>query len=171
MRHRLVEDFALAYLNGSMKPDLAERNPTDGRAIEYLMDGPQFGRLNKQEVWSYSGAAGTGYQYRVTYRDKRFSDLDDLLGMYSGSVRVEEDDMPVVEQRLYEQVLVLMKEGRLPRNFKIQSAKDPRIDKIVAELEQLKQAMDRIDERVRRLENQLEAKEGPALLTHSDSVS
>jgi hypothetical protein len=170
-RHRLVEDFAMAYLNGSVKPDVAERNPTDGRAIEYLMDGPQFGRLNKEEVWSYSNAAGTGYQYRVTYRDKRFSDLDNLLGMYTGRVRVEDDDMPVVEQRLYEQILVLIKEGRLPKNFKIQSPKDPRVDKLVAELEQLKQVMDRIDERVRRLENQSEVKEGSALLTHSDSVS
>lgn len=166
-----MEDFATACLNGSIKPDIAERNPTDGRAIEYLMDGPEFGRLNKKEVWSYSNAAGTGYQYRVTYKDKRFSDLDDLLGMYSGTGRVEEDDMPKVEQRLYEQVLVLIKEGRLPKNFKIQSSKDLRLDKLVVELEQLKQLMNSVDERVRRLEQNTEIKERPALFARSDSVS
>ena len=126
-RHRLAEDFATAYLNGSMKPDLAERNPTDGRPIEYLMDGPEFGRLNRRDVWSYSNAPGTGYQYRVIYNDKRFSDLEDLLGKYSGRVQIDGDDMPKVEQSLYELILVLIKEGRLPKNFKIQSAKDPRL--------------------------------------------
>ena len=169
-RHRLVEEFAIAYLNGSMKPDLAERNLNDGRAIEYLMDIRQFEKLNKGEVWSYSNAVGTGYQYRVTYRDKRFSDLDELLGMYSGRVRIEEDEMRMVEQRLYEQILVLIKEGRLPKSFRIQSAKDPRLDKLVADLEELKQVISRIDERVKRLENQVEAKEGSAPPAHSDSV-
>jgi hypothetical protein len=133
------------------------------------MDVPQFEKLNRSEVWSYSNAPGTGYQYRVTYRDKRFSDLDKLLGMYSGRVRVEEDEMPVVEQRLYEQVLVLIKERRLPKNFKIQSAKDPRLDKLVADLDELKQVISRIDERVKRLENQMEAKEGPAPPSPSSS--
>lgn len=151
-----MEDFVIASLNGSMKPDLAERNPTDGRAIEYLMDSPQLGQLNRREIWSYSSAVGTGYQYRVTYKDKRFSDLEDLLGMYSGRVRVEEEEMPKVEQRIYEQVLVLIKEGRLPKNFKIQSAKDPGLDKIVVELEQLRQLMKDVDERVRRLEHQMD---------------
>jgi len=153
-----------------MKPDLAERNPTDGRAIEYLMDGPQFSRLNRREVWSYANAAGTGYQFRVTYNDKRFSDLEDLLGMYSSRVSVDKDDMPRVEQRLYEMVLVLIKEGRLPKNFKIQSAKDPRLDKLAAELEQLRQLVNEIGERVRRLEGQLGVAEGPALLADPDSV-
>jgi len=154
-----------------MKPDLAERNPTDGRAIEYLMDGPEFGRLNRRDVWSYSAAPGTGYQYRVTYKDKRFSDLEDLLGKYSGSVRVDGDDMPRVEQSLYELILVLIKEGRLPKSFKIQSAKDPRLDKVIAELEQLRGLLKQVDERVRRLEHQIEIKESTPLLAQSDPLS
>lgn len=170
-KHRLVEDFATAYLNGSMKPNLAERNPTDGHAIEYLMDGPEFGRLNRRDVWSYSNAPGTAYQYRVTYKDKRFSDLEDLLGRYSASARVDGDDMPRVEQNLYELILVLIKEGRLPKNFKIQSARDPRLDKVVVELEQLRQLMKEIDERVRRLEHQIEINDGTPLFAQSNPIS
>jgi hypothetical protein len=166
-----VEDFAVAYLNGSVKPNLAERNPTDGRIIEYLMDGPQLGRLDKREVWSYSNATGTGYQYRVTYRDKRFSNLDDLLAMYSGRVRVEENDMPAVEQRLYELILVLINEGRLPKNFKIRPAKDPQLDRFLAELEQLGWLLNGIDERVKRLESQMQSEEGYALTPPSNQVS
>jgi len=154
-----------------MKPDLAERNPTDGRPIEYLMDGPEFGRLNRRDVWSYSNAPGTGYQYRVIYNDKRFSDLEDLLGKYSGRVRIDGDDMPKVEQNLYELILVLIKEGRLPKNFKIQSAKDPRLDKLAIELEQLRQLMNEVDERVRRLERNMDVKQGTSLLTPPDPVS
>ncbi len=154
-----------------MKPDLAERNPTDRRAIEYLMDGPEFGRLNRRDVWSYSNAPGTGYQYRVTYKDKRFSDLEDLLGKYSGGVGVDRDDMPGVEQNLYELILVLIKEGRLPKGFKIQPTKDPRLDKVIAELEQLRHLLKEVDERVRRLEHQIEVKENAPLLARSDSLS
>jgi hypothetical protein len=56
------------------------------RDIEDLMDGPQFDRTKKTEVWSYSSAVGTGYQFKVVYKDRRFSQLDSLLGMHSGAI-------------------------------------------------------------------------------------
>lgn len=172
MRHRLVEDFAVAYLNGSMKPNLAEKNPTNGRDIEYLMDGPQFERINRSELWSYSNATGTGYQYRVTYRDKRFSDLDNLLGVYTGRGTIPGDDgNNMVDQRLYELVLLLIKEGRLPKSFKIQSAKDPRLDKIIAMTEQLKVSLDLLDAKVKRIEEQLRIEDNASVSVDVQTAS
>ena len=156
MKHKLVEDFAVAYLNGSVKPNLAERNPTDCREIQFLMDAPQFGRTNRMDIWSYSDAIGTGYQYRVTYKDKRFSDLDNLLSMYMGRSAVEDGDKPVVEQKLYDLVLLLMKESRLPKSFRLQSTRDVRLDKFLAELEQLKLSLEAFDKRVKKIEEIIE---------------
>src|SRR5713226_6325189 len=101
MRRRILEDFAVSYYNGSIKPNLAERNPTTGRDAEFLMDAPQFGKIKREDVWASSSAVGTGYQYRVVYKDKRYSDLDRLLRMYSGNVSLEENDRAWVEQSLY----------------------------------------------------------------------
>ena len=152
MRHQLVEDFAVSYYNGSIRPNLAEKNPINGRDIEYLMDGRQFEKTNRPEIWSYSSATGTGYQYKVTYRDKRFSNLDHLLEMYSGKMAATESDQPLVEQRLYELILLLIKEGRLPRNFKIQPASDTRISNLVSMVEQLGQSIADLEKRLRRIE-------------------
>lgn len=152
MRRRMLEDFVVAYYNGSIKPNLSEKDTMTGRDIEYLMDAPQFEKTKRSEVWSYSNAVGTGYQYRVTYRDKRFSSLEQLLGMYSGSVPVAEDDKPLVEQRLYELVLTLIKEGRLPQSFKVQPPRDPRIYKLTSAVERLNLALDSLEKRVRSLE-------------------
>jgi hypothetical protein len=152
MRHRLVEDFAVAYYNGSVRPNLAEKNPATGRDVEYLMDAPQFEKTRKSEVWSYSNAVGTGYQYKVTYRDKRFSNLEPLLDMYSGGSTVVESDQTSVEERLYRLVLQMIKEGRLPQAFKIQPAKDPRIDSLTSTVERLSRSLDDLEGRLRRLE-------------------
>ncbi len=161
MKHRLVEEFAVSYYNGSLKPNLAEKNPMSGREIEYLMDGPQFDRVRRSDVWSCANAVGTGYQYRVVYKDKRYSDLDKLLGMYSGTVAVPEDDRPVVEQRLYELILLMVKEGRLPKSFKIQPPGDAQNEKLVSMVEELGRSMDELGRRVRVLEEQLAARDAP----------
>ena len=166
-----MEEFAVAYMNGSLKPNLAEKNPTDDREIQFLMDGPQFGRINRLDIWSYSDAVGTGYQYRVTYRDKRFSDLDTLLSMYIGRSAVEEGDKPMVEQRLYDLVLLLMREGRLPKSFKIQTTKDVRLDKFLAELEQLKSSLEAFDKRIKKIEEQMETGDESAKAEVPASVS
>jgi hypothetical protein len=152
MKRRVLEDFVISYYNGSVKPNLAEKEPMSGRNVEFLMDGPQFEKIIRSDIWSYSGATGTGYQYRVTYRDKRFSGLEQLVGMYSGSVPVAENDRPVVEQRLYEVLLVLIKEGRLPREFKLSPAKDVRFDKLNSTVERLAHALDNLEKRVKSLE-------------------
>jgi hypothetical protein len=149
----MLEDFVVAYYNGSVKPNLAEKDPSDGREIEFLMDSRQFERTNKSEVWSCSSATGTGYQYRVVYKDRRFSSLDQLVGMYSGGVAVAEEDRPPVEQTLYELVLTLMKEGRLPQSFRIQSSKDARIDKLNSAVERLTQALESLEKRVKSIED------------------
>ena len=161
MRHRLVEDFAVAYYNGSIKPNLAEKNPMNGRDTEFLMDGPQFEKIKRSEIWAYSNAVGTGYQYRVTYRDKRFSDLDRLLEMYSGGLTTVEDGQPSVEERLYWLIMLLIKERRLPQTFKVQPAKDSRIDGLVATVAHLTRSMDDLEKRLKRLE------EGQAAQSHS----
>ena len=152
MRHRLVEDFAVAYYNGSVKPNLAEKDPMSGRDAEYLMDGPQFEKIKRSEVWSYSNAIGTGYQVRVTYRDKRFSDLDRLLEAYSGDSTTPEGDQPSAEEKLYRMVLLLIKEGRLPQTFKVQPAKDTRMESLVSTIERLALSMDDLEKRLKRLE-------------------
>lgn len=160
VRHRLVDDFAVSYYNGSIKADLAEKNPTTGKDVEYLMDGHQFEKLDRSEVWSYSTAVGTGYQFRVTYRDKRYSDLVRLLAMYSGRIAVTEEDSPLVEQKLYDLILLMLQEKRLPQNFKIQPVKDPRLDRMIAAADQLARSFDTLEMRVKALEDRLKEREG-----------
>jgi hypothetical protein len=159
VRHRLVEEFVVSYLNGSLKPNLAEKNPMNGRDVEFLMDGPQLDRTKKTDVWSYSNAVGTGYQYRVVYKDRRFSDLDRLLQLYSGTLSASEEDRPAVEQRLYEQVVLMLKEGRLPKTFKIQSAAEAENQKLASMVEELGHSLEELGKRVRKLEDQLTARE------------
>ena len=102
MKRRLVEEFAVSYINGSIKPNLAEKNPTNGRDVEYLMDAPQLDKTKKTDVWAYANAVGSGYQYRVVYKDRRFSDMDRLVQVYSGTIPASEGEGPAVEQKLYE---------------------------------------------------------------------
>lgn len=153
MRHRLVEEFVVGYYNGSIKPNLAEKNPTTGRDAEFLMDGPQFDRTKKPDIWSFSNAVGTGYQYRVTYRDRRFSDLDRLLEMYSAGSATEQGGQPSAEERLYRLILLLMKERRLPQTFKVQPAKDSQVESLASTVERLARSMDDLEKRLKRLED------------------
>ncbi len=159
MKHRLVEEFTVSYLNGSLKPNLAEKNPMNGREVEFLMDGPQLDRTKKSDVWSYSNAVGTGYQYRVVYKDRRFSDLERLVQLYTGTVPASAEDGPVIEQRLYELVMLMLKEGRLPKTFRIQSATEAENQKLVSMVEELGRTLEELGRRVRRLEDQLTARE------------
>ena len=162
MRHRLVEEFAVSYYNGSVRPNLAEKNPITGRDIEYLMDGPQFERTQRSDVWSYGNAIGTGYQYRVVYKDKRYSDLEKLLEMYSGTVQTAEEDRTLAEQRLYEMILQMLKEGRLPKTFRVQSTKEAQEERLLAMVEELGRSMDELGKRVRALESRLTSEEANA---------
>ena len=155
MKHRLVEEFVVPYINGSLKPNFAEKNPMTGKDVEFLMDGFQFDRTRKSEVWSSGNAVGTGYQYRVVYRDRRFSDLDRLVQLYTGTIPVTEEDRPVVEQKLYERVMIMIKEGRLPKSFQVRSTKDAENEKLVALVEELGRSLDELGKRVRKLEEQL----------------
>jgi len=154
-RHKLVQEFAVAYYNGSLKPNLAEKSPMTGREIEFLMDAPQFEKISRSEMWSSSTAVGSGYQYRVVYRDKRFSDLDPLMQMYSGKTPEAESDVSEVEMRLYELILVLMREGRIPKIFRIQSPREAREEKMAVMLDQFGKSLDELGKRVRQLEEQL----------------
>jgi len=162
MRHRLVEEFVISYYNGSVKPNLAEKNPINWRDIEYLMDGPQFEKIRRADVWSYGNAVGTGYQYRVVYKDKRYSDLEKLLEMYSGTVQTLEEDRTTSEQRLYEMILLMMKEGRLPKTFKVQSTKETQEEKLIAMVEELGRSMDELGKKVKDLEARLASQEATA---------
>ena len=161
MRRRLVEEFTVSFYNGSVKPNIAEKNPINGRDIEYLMDGPQFEKIRRSDVWSYGNAIGTGYQYRVVYKDRRFSDLEKLLEMYSGNVQTAEGDKQLVGQRLYEMILLMIKESRLPKTFKIQSAREVQEGELLAMVEELRRSMDELGRRVRELEERLATQENP----------
>lgn len=158
-KRKTVEEFVVAYYNGSIKPNLSEKDAMTGRDAEYLMDAPQFDKVDRSEVWSYSAATGSGYQYRVVYKDKRFSRLAQLAGMYSGSIPVTDEDKPMVEQRLYEMILALIRERRLPPTFKLQTAKETRPDGSGAEVARLAQALESLERRVMALE---EAGQKPA---------
>lgn len=157
MRHRMVEDFVVSYYNGSLKPDVAEKNPTSARDVEYLMDAPQFDRIRKSEVWSYSNAMGTGYQYRVVYKDRRFSDLERLMEVYSGTVQAADEDRERTEQSLYQLILLMIKEGRLPKTFRIQTTEEAQEQKMTALVEELGRSMEQLGRRVRAIEEQLAA--------------
>ena len=159
MKHRLVEEFVVSYLNGSLKPNLAEKNPMNGREVEFLMDGFQLDRTKKSDIWSYGNAVGTGYQYRVVYKDRRFSDLDRLVQIYTGTVHASEEDRPLVEQRLYEVVLLMIKEGRLPKSFKIQPSAEGENQRLTAIVEELGRSLEELGKRVRKLEEQLAVQE------------
>ncbi len=147
----------MAFYNGALKPNLAEKNPMTGREIEFLMDAPQFEKIKKSEMWSFSTAVGSGYQYRVVYRDKRFSDLERLMQMYSGAIPIPEGNGSAVEMRLYEVILVLMREGRVPKTFRIQSPKEASEERMAAMLDEFGKSLDELGKRVRQLEEQLGA--------------
>ena len=159
-KHRVVEEFVVSYYNGSVRPNVAEKNLTTGREIEYLMDGPQFQKIKKDDMWSSSSAVGTGYQYRVVYKDKRYSDLEQLLQIYTGTTAVQDDEKPAVEQRLYELILLMIKEGRLPKTFKLQSPSEAENKRVSVLMEEMGQSLEELRERVRKLEEQL-AGNGP----------
>ena len=159
MKHRVVEEFVVSYLNGSLKPNLAEKNPMNGRDVEFLMDGPQLDRTKKTEVWSYANAVGTGYQYRVVYKDRRFSDLDRLVQLYTGTISSADEDRPVVEQKLYELVMLMLKEARLPKTFKILPNNESENQKLAAMVEELGRSLEELGRRVRKLEDQLAIRE------------
>jgi hypothetical protein len=158
-KRRMVDDFVVSYYNGSLKPNFAERNPTTGRDVEYLMDGPQFERIKKTEIWAYSTAIGTGYQYRVVYKDRRFSELERLMEVYSGTVEAPEDERARAEQSLYQLVLLMVKEGRLPRSFKIQTAQEAQEQKLANLIDELTRSMEELGRRVRAIEEQLAAQQ------------
>jgi len=160
-RHRVVEEFVVSYYNGSVKPNLAEKNPINGRDIEYLMDGPQFEKIQRADVWSYGSAVGTGYQYRVVYKDKRYSYLGKFLEIYSGTVQTAEEDRAQVEQRLYEMIMLMMKEGRLPKTFKVQPTKETQEERLLAMVEELGRSMEDLGNRVKELESRLASREAP----------
>ncbi len=170
MKHRLVEEFVVGYYNGSVKPNLAEKNPMNGRDAEYLMDGFQFERIRKSDVWSCSDAVGTGYRYRVTYKDRRFSDLDPLLDVYSGRTSPEDTNRSAVEQRLYDLIMLLVKEGRLPKSFKIRPAKDQQAENLTAELARLNRTLGELEERIRKLEEALAARKDPEVPSSPPTV-
>ncbi len=67
----------------------------------------------------------------------------------------------MVEQRLYEVILALMREGRLPKTFKIQPARDVNEEKVMSMVEELSRTLGELGERVRRLEEQLSAQDEP----------
>jgi hypothetical protein len=159
VKRRMVEDFVVSYYNGSVKPNVAEKNPATGRDVEYLMDGPQFDRIRKAEVWSYSNAMGTGYQYRVVYKDRRFSDMERLMEIYSGTVQTSEEDKARSEQSIYQLILLMIKEGRLPRSFKIRASEEAQEQKLAAVVAELGRSMEELGKRVRALEEQLAAQQ------------
>jgi hypothetical protein len=161
-RRRLVQEFAISYYNGALKPNLAEKNPMTGRDIEFLMDAPQFEKIKRSEMWAFSTAVGSGYQYRVVYRDKRFSDLEPLMQMYSGAITPPEGDVSAVERRLYEVILVLMREGRVPKTFQIASPKEAREERAAAMLDEFGKSLDELGKRVKQLEDELRALKGPS---------
>ncbi len=170
-RRKLVQEFAVAYYNGTLRPNLAEKNPMSGREIEYLMDGPQFEKTKRAEMWSYSSAVGSGYQFRVVYRDKRFSDLERLMRIYSGAEQAPDEDVSSVERRLYEVILVLMREGRVPKTFRIQSPKEAREDRMAAMLDEFGKSLDELGKRVTQLEEQLAAQKGQTQQSESSPVT
>ena len=155
MKHRVVEEFVVSYYNGSLKPNVAEKNMMTGKEIEYLMDGPQFEKIPKSDMWSYSNAVGTGYKYRVVYKDKRFSDLERLLQTYAGTSATSEEEKGGSEQRLYELILQLIKEGRVPKSFKLITTKEAEDQRVAALVEEMGRSLDELGQRVRKLEEQL----------------
>lgn len=161
----------MAYYNGSIKPNFAEKNPMTGLNAEYLMDAPQFEKIKKSEIWASSSAVGTGYQYRVTYKDKRFSDLDSLLESYSAGVQTVESDQSSVEDRLYRLILQMIKEGRLPPSFKVQPAKDSRIEGLLSTVEHITRSIEDLEKRLKTIEEAQIARSEPVFPSEPQVVN
>jgi len=157
MRRRLLEDFVVSYYNGTLNPNIAEKDPSTGRDVEFLMDAPQFDKIRKSDVWSFSNAVGTGYQYRVVYKDRRFSDLGRLVGVYSGTSEAAGEDRASAEQDLYQLILLMIKEGRMPKSFKIRSSQEVQEQKVIAMVEELGRTMEELGRKVRAIEEKLAA--------------
>jgi citrate synthase len=67
-----------------------------------------------------------------------------------------------VEKRPYETIMVLLREGRLPKTFKIQPAADLLVEKILPMVEELRRSVESLNGRVARME---------ALSSHVEPVS
>ena len=161
MRRRLIEDFVLAYYNGSLKPNMAEKDPSTGRDVEFLMDAPQFDKIRKSDVWSFSNAVGTGYQYRVVYRDRRFSDLGHLVDVYSGTSEATEEERASAGQGLYQLIQLMTKEGRVPKTFKVKSAQEVQEQRLGAMVEELTRTVEELGKKVKALEEKFAAQQAP----------
>ena len=161
MRRSLIEDFVVSYFNGTLNPNIAEKDPSTGRDVEYLMDTPQFDKIKKSDVWSFANAVGTGYQYRVVYKDRRFSDLGRLMAIYSGTAEASEEGRAFAEQNLYQVILLLIKEGRVPKTFKIRTSQEVQEQKVIALVEELSRSMEELNGKVRAIEQKLATQQAP----------
>ena len=159
MRRRLVEDFVVAYCNGSLKPGVGEKDPSTGKDVEFLMDAPQFDKIKKPDLWTFSNAVGTGYHYRVVYRDRRFSDLGHMVGVYSGTTEATEEEKASAERSLYQLILLMVREGRVPKAFKVRSAQEVQEQKLIAMVDDLSRSMDELGKKVRAIEEKLAAQQ------------
>ncbi len=153
-RHGLVQDFSVSFYNRTVRPNIAQKNLSNGTDAIFVYgqyDAPRFESLDKSKIASYEYNGSPLYSYHVKLRDERFNDLDGLLEKYS-DIDTPPTEKLSAEKELYRLIRLLMKEERIPNNFKIQPFRDAQIDNLATKIERIAKLLDNIEKRTKNLE-------------------
>lgn len=159
-KHALVEDFAVSYYNRSVDnkkfvPDLAQKSVNEIN-LRTAMSQTTLDKYKDSQIWSYDdydGAYRSTYDYWVTFRDERFSELEDLLDKYTDRIEVPPTEKPLIEKKLYSLIMLLMREGRVPASFQLIPYRSAMMDRLGSGLERATKLIDNLEKRVKNIEN------------------
>jgi hypothetical protein len=162
MRHNLVQEFALAYYTREIIPDLAEK-------YEFI-DGSEYTHnfMTRKDVveyiasvggWSRVISSGTltdspNSEWFVKIVDKAYKDLDSLLDKYS-DVDTPPDEKNKAEKELYPMTKRLMKQGRIPKEFKLQPYRDQYLEDLTLKMASMGVKMDALGRKIENLDTRL----------------
>ncbi|MDA4124605.1 MAG: hypothetical protein OK438_04040 [Thaumarchaeota archaeon] len=155
-RHSLVQDFSVAYYNRDVIPDVTDKDANNEDVNFAFSKGENgsyknFYKLRKSEVVSYEWDSSYS-RYEVKLVDERFKELNALLDKYSDADTPSTDKL-LVEKELYRLIRILMKEGRVPKTFKLQPFRDAQMSHLASSLERTTKLLDTLEKRVRGLED------------------
>lgn len=159
-KRSLVADFVVQFYNRSIKLDLAEKD-LGGSALSYVMEKEAFRKLKNVEIVSYYVEEKQRYLstyspydvFHVIKRDPRFLDLEELADKYSNVVKVGPEEKEAVIDKIYETIMVMLREGRMSDNFRLKPYRDAQIEGLTAQIARLTKLIDSLEKRLKGVEN------------------
>ena len=144
-----MQEFVISCYNRTVVPDLADKNANRVNIGSWRDDNA---KINGNLIWSIGGKDSFDRNF-IVMKDNRFSELDELLDKYSERIDCPEEEKPLIEKKLYSMILLLMKEGRVPKSFQIQPFRDSQIESLTSKIDRIAKLIDNLERRVKGLEN------------------